>query len=162
MTTDISTVLREDINALNGRAPLILAELRHPDLTDVVRLAQDTVNWGSTAGGSTRNLYIGIGFRLTWPDQQAEQLPRASVEIDNVGRELTRWVEMTGGGSGAELTLILVSRRTPNRVERKVTLGISNVRLTSSTLSADLGFDNLLDRPACRLYYRPDVAPGVF
>lgn len=160
--TALSELFQEDINALNGRAPLLLIELRHPALADVVRLAWDTINWGSTAGGTTKHLYIGTGLDVSWPDQQAEQLPRATISIVNIGRELTQWVEETGGGDDAEITLILVSRRTPDRVERKVAMELKHLKLDIEYLSGELGFDNLMGRPACQLYYRPDTAPGVF
>ena len=160
--TDISTTFRSDINALSGNAPLVLLRIDHEALATPVRLAQDTVNWGSTAGGTTRNLYVGMAFRISLPDQFAEQLPKATLEVDNVGRDLTRWIEATGGGQGATCTIFLVSRRSPNRVERAVTMGLGNLVITQTAISGDLSFDNLLDRPATRLHYRPDTAPGVF
>ena len=138
-------------------APLVLLELTHPGLTVPIRVVNDSANL--TCQG---NEYIACAFRCLPPDDLEEQLPKATMEIDNVGRELMYWVETSEGGYGARARFMQVMRSRPDLIEYEATLNLSNVRATMETVSAELGYDNIFTRPVVMMRYDPFTAPGVF
>lgn len=138
-------------------APLLLLEIAHADLAQPIRVVND--NQDLLRDGHT---FTAMAFRATMPDDSEERLPRAALSIDNVGRELTQWLELSGGGQGATVRMIQVLRSVPDLIEWEVTLDINDVRIDMLEVSGSLGFDDILNLPAIPLTYRPDVAPGIF
>lgn len=141
----------------SSEAPLILLEIAHAALTQPVRVVNDTQN--ITTNGE---IYVALPFRCELPDDFESQLPKARLAIDNIGRELMMWIESSQGGAGSTCRFMQVMRSRPNLIEWEITMALTNVSCTMTEVSADLGFENLFNRPACQLTYRPDVAPGIF
>ena len=96
------------------------------------------------------------------PDDFDGRLPKASLSIDNVGRELTTWLESSGGGRGATCTIRLVMREAPDVIEYEITMDLVNLGIDWRTVTGQLGYEDLLNRPAVRLQIRQDTAPGLF
>lgn len=138
-------------------APLILLQIDHAGLATPVRVVNDTQD--ITSNGNT---YVACPFRCELPDDFEGQLPRARLAVDNVGRELMYWIESSGGGSGSTVTFAQVMRSRPDVVEWSITMNLYNVTANWREVSGDLGYDNLMGKPAVALYYRPDTAPGIF
>ncbi len=137
--------------------PLILLEISHDDLDGAVHVVNDTQDLLSN--GDT---YIGCPFRITLPDDIDNQLPTASLSVDNIGRDLTYWVETSGGGEGATVRIMQVMRSDPDTIEWEITMALNNVSMHPRDVQGNLGFENLFALPAVRRQYRPDTAPGVF
>ena len=138
-------------------APIILLEITHPGLTVPVRVVNDTQN--ITSNG---NEFIACAFRCTLPDDLENQLPKASLSVDNVGKELMYWIETSGGGQGSQARFIQVMRSRPNQIEWEITMSLSNVKATVAEVSADLGYTNIFSRPAIAMRYDAFTAPGIF
>lgn len=138
-------------------APLILLEIDHPDLSDPVRVVNDTQDLTSNG-----NLYVGFPFRCILPDDFENQLPKARLSIDNVSRDLMYWIETTGGGQGSTATFKQTLRSTPDIIEWSIQMNLYNVNVTIQEISAELGFENLFGKPAITFKYRPDNSPGLF
>ncbi len=138
-------------------APLILLEINHPALTSPVRVVSDT-----QALTSNGNLYVAIQFGCELPDDFESQMPRASLWVDNVGRDLMYWIETSGGGAGSTATLSQVMRSRPDLIEWSITMNLYNVEADMSRVSADLGFEAFFSRPSVQMAFRPNTAPGVF
>ena len=138
-------------------APIILLEITHPGLTEPVRVVNDNQN--VTSNGVE---FIACAFRCTLPDDLENQLPKATLSVDNVGKELMFWVETSGGGQGATARFIQIMRSRPNQIEWEITMNLSNVKATVEEVSADLGYDNIFTRPAITMRYDPFSSPGVF
>lgn len=138
-------------------APIILLEITHPGLSIPVRVVNDTEN--VTSNGHE---YIACAFRCTLPDDMENQLPKATLAVDNVGKELMVWVETSAGGYGAQAHFMQIMRSRPDLIEWEITLALSNVKATAQEVSADLGYDNIFTRPAISLRYDPFTAPGCF
>lgn len=138
-------------------APLIALEINHPDLSSPVRVINDTQDLTSNG-----DLFVACPFRCSLPDDFESQLPRARLAIDNIGRELMAWIELSSGGAGSTCRFIQLMRSRPDQIEWEITMNLYNVRATMMEVSADLGFDNLFGRPACAFEYRPELAPGLF
>lgn len=138
-------------------------ELSHPAAAGPLRAVNDDV--AQTIGGHE---YAPIPFRLGWPDQSQDRLPRASLVMDNVGRVLTRWIEATAGLSGAEMTLMQVRRTETDagvatwHVEESVTLDVAGARIDAQSVSIEMGFGLDLTRAAVGIRYTPDTAPSLF
>ncbi|HNC51255.1 MAG TPA: DUF1833 family protein [Accumulibacter sp.] len=138
-------------------APVVLLQIDHPALSAPVRVVNDTVDL--TSNGS---LYVAFPFDCQLPDDFEGQLPRASLVIDNVGRDLMYWIETSGGGQGSTATFSQVMRSRPDVVEWSILMYLYNVTADARHVSAELGFANFFGRPAVQLNFRPDSAPGIF
>lgn len=154
---DYSAQARRAINATSGEAPVILLEITHPDLSAPIRVAQD--NADIVCQG---NVFAAFAFEIDLPDDQDKQTPRARLAMDNVGRELTQWIEASNGGEGAQVRVMQVMRSDPDVVEWEATLDLSNVEMDVRRVTGELGFEDLLNKPGVLLRYDPQTAPGIF
>lgn len=144
-----------EVNATE--APLILLEISHPQLTQPVRVVNDTQDLLSNG-----NTYVGFPFRCVLPDDFENQLPKARLAIDNVSRDLMYWIETTGGGQGSTATFKQVMRSNPDLIEWSIQMSLFNVNVTMQEISAELGFENLFGKPAISLRYTPTTSPGLW
>lgn len=158
MPKAVTTTLRDRVMRTSSpEAPLVLLTITHPLLATPVRVVNDTQDIVSRS-----NNYVAIPFRVTWPDDQDRQMPRARLAVDNVGRELMAWLEASAGGTGATATLEQILPSTPDVVEISCVLDILSVTANVSEVSAELGFENIYAKPLVRLQYRPESHPGMF
>lgn len=158
MARNYSTAFRGTVNSTSAReAPLLLLEITHPGLASPLRVVNDTQDLVSNA-----NTYTALPFRARLPDDLEQGLPRAELSIDNIGKELVQWLEASGGGQGASCRMMQVMRSAPNVIEFEITLDLTNLHMDAMQVSGTLGFENLLDRPACTWVYKPEIAPGLF
>lgn len=145
------------VSATSGAAPLYLLEISHSQLGTPIRIVNDTQDLVS--GGNT---YTAFAFRITLPQDIDGQLPRAQLTIDNVGRELTQWLDNSAGGKGAQVRVMQVMRARPAVLEYDITLDLLNTAQTLTEVTGELGFEDTLNLAGLPITYRPDIAPGVF
>ena len=158
MARDYSDAYKSTLAEVSAsEAPLILIEINHPQLVQPVRVVNDMQD--VTSNGE---LYVGYPFNCVLPDDYENQLPKARIVIDNIGRDLMYWIETTGGGQGSTCTFKQILRSNPDLVEWEITMSLFNVQVTMQSVSAELGFENLFNKPAITRRYRPDTAPGIF
>lgn len=138
-------------------APLTLLEIDHPALTQPVRVVNDTQDIESNG-----HLYVACPFRCTLPDDRENQLPEATLAVDNIGGDLMYWIETSGGGQGSTVRIIQVMRSRPDLVELEIAMGLFNVQVTMTEVAGKLGYEDFFNRPAVALRYDPATAPGVF
>ena len=129
-------------------------EITHPDVVAPARAVNDTEN--HTIDGA---LFVSARFRARLADDADGQAPRAELVIDNVGNVLTQWVELSDGGNGAVVKLMQVVGGT---VEWSVELDVVGMRVSTQSVTARLGFDPMLHRPAVQIRHDPDHSPGLF
>lgn len=154
---DLSRSAQTAVNKTSGELPLVLLEVNHPGLSEPIRVVGDTED--ITCNG---NLYVAFPFQISLPDDFDGRLPKATLTIDNVGRELTTWLEASGGGRGATCTIRLVMRAAPNVIEYEIKMDLTNLSIDWLKVSGSLGFEDLLNRPAVQWQIRQDTAPGLF
>lgn len=144
------------IEAGEGTVPLLTIE--HPDLISPLRVcawSEDIVSNGNT--------FQSLPFRVTPPDDISQGMPRARIEIDNVGQDLMEWLELSNGGTGAVVTLQEVLPSTPNTIEDEYAdLTLRELRASPSLVTGNLTFDDLLGRPGVAIRHTPDRTPGIF
>ncbi len=154
---EFSRALQRDVNSTSGVLPLVLLQIDHAALAEPIRVVCD--NQALTSQGE---IYVAFAFDIALPDDFSGRLSKAVLSLDNVGRELTRWLEASGGGRGATCTIRLVRRAAPDIIEYETTLELANLHIGWLKVSGELGYEDLLNRPAVQLQYRQDTAPGLF
>ena len=139
----------------HGFLELLLIE--HASWTDPVRVVNDTRDW--VIGGQT---WIALPFRVRLPNQVQGESPRAQLQIDNVGRELTAAIEALPVGSTLLATLRIVSRATPSVVDCEFISLLGGISITPTAVTCTMGPDDTLRQSAVRVRFDPANAPGLF
>ena len=153
-----SPAARRNLLATSADEPyLVLIEITHPDLEIPARFVNDTQN--ITVEG---NEFFATAFDLTLPDDKQDQVPQARLSVDNVGRELTQWLEYSQGGKGAKCRILQVLRSEPGVVEFDMTLDLAGLSITPQVVSGNLGFKNTLMQSAVAVRFDPKTAPGLW
>jgi len=132
-------------------------QIDHPELTSPIRVINDTQDLTSNG-----YVYIAYPFEIVLPDDFENQLPKARLSINNVGKDLMFWIESTDGGYGSTATFSQIMRSRPNQIEWSITMSLFNVAATNVDVSAELGFENLFAKPAIQMQYRPNTAIALF
>jgi Domain of unknown function (DUF1833) len=153
----VSNKYREVIQSVNAsEQPLDMLELFYAGNT-VARLVRNTEDIVSNG-----QRYLACMFSFKAPDDTEKQSPRAQIQIDNVSSGLVRFIEQTHGARGLEVRWLQVLPSTPDVVEIDVWMELANISITPSTISLDIGFEDLL-KTACISYgYTVGTAPGLF
>lgn len=138
-------------------APLTLLEISHPGLTEPIRVVNDNDN--IISNGHT---FVACGFRCYLPDDMDNKMPTAQLAVDNVGREMMYWIESSGGGAGTTVRFIQLMRSRPDLIEWEITMGLTNIKVTSKEVTGDLGYENIFGRPAITMRNDPFTMPGIF
>lgn len=149
---------RRNLLATSADEPfLVLLEITHPELTVPIRVVNDSQN--IVVEGDE---FIACAFRITLPDDIDQQVPEARLEVDNIGRELTQWLEYSHGGKGAKCRIMQVLRSDPDTVEFDMTLDLSGLSVDNFVVRGQLGFQDTLGQPAVKLRFDPNTAPGLW
>lgn len=136
---------------------LVLLELSAPSFAETLRLVDDTQNWDSN--GET---YTGFPFRFKLPSDTNGQPPKAVLEIDNIGREITADLESLQPGEMVTATIRVTDREDPDDIHQTFTIPITNVLVNQPVAVAQLGTDFLMRQQSVRLRYTPYTTPGIF
>jgi len=148
---------KEKTSATTGEEPVYLLEITHDELAAPVRVVNDTQNL--THSG---DVFTACAFRVQFPEDIAQSMPRVPIAIDNLGKEMTSWLDESGGGRGATVRIMQVMRDTPNVVEQEYTMLLMNTQQNIIEISGELGYDNILELPALGVLYSPQSASGLF
>ena len=105
------------------------------------------------------DLVVAARFSARLADDADGQAPRAELVIDNVGAVLTQWVESSDGGNGAVVKLM---QAVDGGVQWSVELDVVGMRVSAQSVTARLGFDPMLHRPAVQIRHDPEHSPGLF
>ena len=153
-----STDFKINVNKLNSdEALLILMEITHPFLSSTLRLVNDNKNFIFNS-----NEYVAMPFQVIRQSDVQGELPKVTLNVPNVGRSLVKWIDSSGGGSGAEISIILARRSAPTTIEEKITFGIESVSISTELVSFNLVIQNNLVKRSMRYIYDTKRAPGLF
>lgn len=157
MTRSYSAPARRNLLATSADEPfLVLLEITHPDLAVPIRVVNDTQN--VTVSG---NEFVACAFDVTWPDDADGQIPQAQLQIDNIGRDLTVWLEQSNGGRGAQCRLMQVLRSTL-AIEMDITFDLTGMSIDNQKVNSNIGYQNLLAQVGTTVNFTPATAPGLF
>lgn len=159
MPRNLSQAGRRNVLATSADEPLLaMVEITHADLGDTpIRVINDTqplVSRGQT--------FLACPFDVTLPDDVDGQIPQARLEVDNVGRELTQWLEVSRGGQGARCRLMFVLRSDPDVYEVDLTMDLTGLKITNLRASGVLGFKHTLGQRSVAKTFTPATAPGLW
>ena len=153
-----SNEFKVNVNKLNAdEMLLVLLEITHPFLSEPVRLVRD--NKDIVSNGET---YLAMNFDLVRQSDVQGELPKVTLNIPNVGRTLVRWVDSSGGGRGATISVILLRRSNPDTVEERIELAVDSVNITTELVVFNLVLQNNLVKRAVKYTYDIKRAQGLF
>lgn len=135
-------------------------EIHHPDLTgEYVRVVAD--NADHTIDGET---YMALAFRALPPTWQDQQEARATIEIDNVGRELNDWIEASSGGRDATMRVMQVRRgRTRSEVIWELpALPVGVASISNESVRVSVVYRSGRRRPGIKWRHDSNTSPGLF
>jgi len=149
---------RKNVLATSVNEPmLVMLEITHAELAVPVRVVNDTQDLVSQ--GKT---FLKCPFELMLPDDIEGQLPQATLSVDNIGQELTQWLEVSRGGQGAKCRMMMALPGDPNTLEYDMTMDMTAMKIDNQKVSAQLGFVNTLGRAAVAKTFTPATAPGLW
>jgi hypothetical protein len=148
----------QTVTALSApERPLVLLELHHALIDRPLRFVGDNQDVLSSG-----EVYTAGNFAFRLPDDKERQTPRAQLQISNLGGAVGALFERTQGGRGAWLRVRTILRSAPDFIEDELILDLSNVEVTTTTVTGDLGYDDVLNKAGTAYTYRPETAPGLF
>lgn len=187
---------RTNLLATSADEPfLILLEITHPDLAEPVRVVNDTVDASIVqddgSGTAVDIAFVACPFQITLPDDVDQQIPKAQLSVDNIGRELTQWLEYSNGGRGAKCRILQALKSEAEKYqawefgdyaagyfaedyvegeslvdwrpfEYDMTLDMTSMAIDNLAVTADLGYQRTAGMPAVAMRYDPKTAPGLF
>lgn len=145
----------QSISDPHGILELLLIE--HPSFTSPVRVVNDTRDWRISG-----NVWVGLPFTLKLPSQVQKENPRASLVVDNVGRELTALLEDLPVGSALTATIRVATRATPTAVAFEFVGQLTNISINQTAMTCSFGNDDTMRQSAVRLRFDPTTAPALF
>ena len=161
--TRLSAAALNRINAfgLHGHTPLTCIEIYHPDIPENIRVVNDS-----------DDLYIGVdrylraAFSATIPQDKEGELPRGELHIDNVGRAMVEWIELSQGGRGAKISIrevfIPVATNRIAEVSWEITgLDVGRIRMTNERVTVELTDNRSAKAPAVKLRHDVIESPGL-
>ncbi|MGF1873754.1 DUF1833 domain-containing protein [Photobacterium frigidiphilum] len=149
---------RINLNATTADEPfLILVEIHHQSFSEPARIVADTQD--ITHAGYR---YTALPIDVTLPDEGEGKLPQAKLIVDNVGRVLTDEIDGTRGFEGGTCVIMQVMRSNPSHVEWGIELDVLDVSIDQLKISATLGYEDMLNKPAVTMRFTPERSPGLF
>ena len=147
---------------LTRDSDLFALVITHPDITEPIRVVAD--NLDVSIDGNT---FTALAFRAVPPNFQEGEVPRAVLEIDNVGRELTQWIEATGGGRGAMMEVMQIHRdpvtpATGHVVWSLPALPVGVTEITNEVVQVALAYRTGRSRPGIKIRHDYETSPGIF
>ncbi len=147
---------------LTRTSDLFALKVTHPDISAPIRVVAD--NQDITIDGDN---FTALAFRAVPPNFQEGETPRAVLEIDNVGRELTQWIELTGGGRGATMEVMQIHRDPVVSSSGHVTwslpaLPVGVTEVTNEVVQVALAYRTGRSRPGVKWRHDYETSPGIF
>lgn len=143
---------------INGHIRKLTYLADRVDNTSVVEMARTAFTEYPTYAEN----WIACAFRVQFPDDVMMTQPRIPISIDNIGRELTQWLEASNGGKDATVTIMQVMRDTPDIIEQSFVLDLLDSQQNVMEVTANLGYSNVLDLPALTALQNTELQPGIF
>ena len=133
-----------------------LLTIEHPTLTTPLRFVDREI--GLVSNGAT---FIGAAFEIDLPDDTPDGLPTVQLSVDNVDREIIDTLRTLQAPFTARLDVVreadpdTIEASTPVMTALKADYDVLRV-------TADLGFEGLLNEPFPGDSFTPASHPGLF
>ncbi len=158
MPRQFSNQFNQALNSVNSCEIIVTAlEITSPKLASPIRITnggEDVVSNGDT--------YIFCPYEITMPDDVDSQLPKSRLRIANIGRDIIRWIDQSQGGEDVQVRLLMFLKSDPNKYELDICLFMDDISISTYEITASLGYNDILNKPAVAIPYNYRVAPGLF
>lgn len=157
MTRSVSAAALKSIqDESTAEVWLVILDINHSSLSEPIRVVNNTED--IVHGGET---YLAVPFRIKLPDETPDQLPRVTLEMDNVERLITATIRNIRKPPTVTLKVILAD--SPDTVEiGPFEFTVRNVRYDALVVQADLRLEDILSEPFPVHTFTPGTAPGMF
>jgi len=143
----------------------ILVTIEHDDLSETLYFVQDEVrpetsgdNAGITSNG---NFHIAFPFRITLPNDRDQEVPRSTLRIDNVSREIIDSIRSIS--SSPTISINIARQSDPDTIERgPIVMTLEDVIYNAIVIQGNLGAELFLDTQYPYQKFTPNTAPGLF
>ena len=154
---DLNKKFSSNLNSSAVCEPLILLiEISHPDLSTPIYIANNVEDIESNG-----NNYIATHFEFELPSNKNGENSRAKLVIDNIGRQLTQWIEQTCGVRCGTIVFRLILKSCPDIIAKEYCLKIFSVCMDCRVVKVSLGYKDLYNGFATQVTYNECTAPGL-
>ena len=153
----ISDDFRKEFYAPSTASTIIsLLKVSHADLAEDLFLCNN--NTDITSNGQ---LYTALGFNVNLPSDTEEGVPRVTLQIDNVDRQIVEVVRTVQTPLTIELALIL--SESPDVIEMGwFEFILRNIRYNRMTVEGELWYEDVANDRFPKDFYVPSLFPGMF
>lgn len=137
---------------------LTFLEIRTSQSAEVLRLVNDNGRDWISRG----QLYTGLGFGFTLPEEASGQATRVSIVIATNGSNIAADLEDFQPGNRLTARLMVADCSAPDVYELDITLPVEQVTLTMSGAQAVAGDNMQMSQQAVLVRYDPFTCPGIF
>ena len=153
------TGLAAALSQASGEVFAVLVTLSHPTWAAPIRVSSDGVNTRHA-----NQTYERFPFNITMPEQNGRSVPRVTLSICNVDREIVQQVRtarQTNTPIQVEVKAIRVGDE--EGVEAgPYTFALREVEYDAVVVEGVLGMEDLLNEPFPKDTYSPAMFPGLF
>lgn len=169
MSREVSSVARQAMYAQSTEEVfVILLEIANEsDPTQPIRVARDSVDLDSkvTVDGvdtySSAVTFAGGFFGIDLPEEAGENISTVNLSIDNVDREIVNSIRRAT--EPPEVKMWVVLKSSPDVVEAgPYYFVLEGADYNASTVTGQLGFEDVTNRRYPRDEYTPYLTPGLF
>lgn len=147
--------------SLSGADQVYALEISHRALTTPIRIVADTQE--HTVGSDT---YIPLAFRVELPQDKQGEIREARLQVDNVGRELMKWVELSDGGRGAVMRVMRLIQpegtESVSVIDYQVVMDCGVAEVTNEYVNITLTTEPVFNRPSVLIKHDSARSPGLF
>jgi hypothetical protein len=151
-----------------GRVPIALLTITHPDMAETLYISADpTMRITASSVGviygtlSRGNNYVFLPMTLKLPDDDDSGGGQMTLELDNIGRELTQAIRAVATPAKVKIEFVM-----DNALDTVDVLFpeymISTISYNAATISMALVVDDLTREPFPGLMATPGTTPGIF
>lgn len=156
--SNFSDNFKINVNKLNAdEALIVLLEIEHALLPEPVRLVNDVEDIVSNGHN-----YMAMGFDVKWNNDAQGELPKVQLVMQNVGRSMMRWIDMSNGASYTTIRAKVIRRSDPDTVEESLKLQVERITANLLTITFNLVIQNQLIRRGIKRVFTKEKAPGLF
>ena len=158
MARSVSSTLETAIYAQQTNQVFhILLEIAHADMASTLRFVNNTAN--VTSNG---DVYTAYPFLIDFPPaDDPDQLPTVRLFIDNIDRSIVEQLRSISSAPTIDVSVVLAS--SPNTVEcGPLQFTLRSIDYDAQVITAELGFENILNEPFPAGTFTPTDFPGLF
>ena len=135
----------------------ILLEIAHADMAATLRFVNNTADVTSDS-----DVYTAFPFTIDFPPADGEdQLPSVTLVIDNIDRSIIEELRSIDSAPTIDVSVILASD--PDTVEcGPLQFSLKSIDYDAQVITAELGFENILNEPFPAGTFTPTDFAGLF